>query len=1050
MNGHVGCWHALSQDFRILTSDRLLAGRESGAVSWVLDPAVPHLARDLAQALNQDFQDADVRAVIEAMSVLVDVYWARYQLLPEGKNQDDLQACLAWSAALLPAAPGLVPEPVRFYLARPDTPADASEANNSGAALYGDYQRSGNIQLLETAITHFREAVDASPVDHPDRPAMLYNLGHALRDRFEHTGRQADLDQAITIGREAVDATPVDHPDRPAMLSSLGIALQTRFERNGQQADLDQAITRLTEAVDATPGDHPDRPGYLCSLGNALQTRFEGTGQLADVDLAITRLTEAVDTLPADYPDRPGYLSNLGNALRARFERTGQLADVDLAITWLTEAVDTIPFDHPDRPRDLSNLGNALQTQFKRTGQLADLDRAITLLTEAVDTILMDHPDRTAILSNLGAALRIRFGRTGRLADLDRAITRFSEVIDTIPSDHPNRTLVLSNLGAALQARFDHTQQQADLDQALEMFREGARVLTASPERRVAAARRWGECALLAGISESAVEGYTAAIELLPLVAWHGLDQATREHHLQEWAGLASDAAAAAIAAGHLAKAVQLLEAGRSMLWRQALHLRQDLVLLQEREPDLAAVLEASRAVLNTPSSFFRDPDTVGDFDQAKAAEQQKLEERRQAARDWDAAVAEIRRIEGFEQFLRPIPFSDLRSAATKGPVVIVNISRHDSHALAVTPATGPNSDPAVLVVNLPAAPMDTVIDQGNTLLGALHRTSDPTTDWQVKENDRHALFNVLAWSWEAITEPVLTALGHTNTPPGKIEDWPRVWWCPTGPATVLPLHAAGRHPRTTTLYAAVGEAASIAHSVAGRVISSYTPTLTTLAQARTRPVPDHVRQLAVGVPEAPSYAPGASSLPAIYAELEVLASYLPTPEHVTHLLGPSATQQAVLEALPDHSWLHLSCHGLQHPTDASLSAFLLHDQPLILADLVTLDLHETELAYLAACQTAAGDLRLMDEALHLAGALQLVGYRHVLATLWSISDTTAPNMADITYTHLLHPDPDHPNVTDRPQAARAPYALHHAVTRLRQVYPGEPLLWAPYIHLGP
>ena len=77
-------------------------------------------------------------------------------------------------------------------------------------------------------------------------------------------------------------------------------------------------------------------------------------------------------------------------------------------------------------------------------------------------------------------------------------------------------------------------------------------------------------------------------------------------------------------------------------------------------------------------------------------------------------------------------------------------------------------------------------------------------------------------------------------------------------------------------------------------------------------------------------------------------------------------------------------------------------------------------------------------------------GLPHVLATLWSISDTTAPNMADITYTHLLHPDPDHPNVTDRPQAARAPYALHHAVTRLRRVYPGEPLLWAPYIHLGP
>ena len=44
------------------------------------------------------------------------------------------------------------------------------------------------------------------------------------------------------------------------------------------------------------------------------------------------------------------------------------------------------------------------------------------------------------------------------------------------------------------------------------------------------------------------------------------------------------------------------------------------------------------------------------------------------------------------------------------------------------------------------------------------------------------------------------------------------------------------------------------------------------------------------------------------------------------------------------------------------------------------------DLANLSACQTARGDLRLLDEALHLAGALHLVGYRHVLATMWSIA----------------------------------------------------------------
>jgi CHAT domain len=49
------------------------------------------------------------------------------------------------------------------------------------------------------------------------------------------------------------------------------------------------------------------------------------------------------------------------------------------------------------------------------------------------------------------------------------------------------------------------------------------------------------------------------------------------------------------------------------------------------------------------------------------------------------------------------------------------------------------------------------------------------------------------------------------------------------------------------------------------------------------------------------------------------------------------------------------------------------------------------DLAFLSACQTAAGSVRLLDEAIHLAAAMQFVGYRHVIATLWTIDDSQAP-----------------------------------------------------------
>jgi hypothetical protein len=43
---------------------------------------------------------------------------------------------------------------------------------------------------------------------------VLVNLASALQARFERTGELADLDEAIRVGREAVVATPPDHPHR--------------------------------------------------------------------------------------------------------------------------------------------------------------------------------------------------------------------------------------------------------------------------------------------------------------------------------------------------------------------------------------------------------------------------------------------------------------------------------------------------------------------------------------------------------------------------------------------------------------------------------------------------------------------------------------------------------------------------------------------------------------------------------------------------------------------------------------------------------------------
>ena len=75
--------------------------------------------------------------------------------------------------------------------------------------------------------------------------------------------------------------------------------------------------------------------------------------------------------------------------------------------------------------------------------------------------------------------------------------------------------------------------------------------------------------------------------------------------------------------------------------------------------------------------------------------------------------------------------------------------------------------------------------------------------------------------------------------------------------------------------------------------------------------------------------------------------------------------------------------------------------RPLTVVDVARLRLDDAGLAFLSACSTARPGGRLADEAIHLASAFQLAGYRHVIATLWPIGDQHAVDIADDIYTTL-------------------------------------------------
>jgi CHAT domain-containing protein len=220
-------------------------------------------------------------------------------------------------------------------------------------------------------------------------------------------------------------------------------------------------------------------------------------------------------------------------------------------------------------------------------------------------------------------------------------------------------------------------------------------------------------------------------------------------------------------------------------------------------------------------------------------------------------------------------------------------------------------------------------------------------------------------------------------------------------------------------------------------VISSYTPTLSSLLEPPNPLTNSSFKMLSVIQPSAP----GASHIPNTSQELDYIQQRVGDRDHIV-LNGTEGRKNQVMKAMEQSNWLHLACHGAQRPNDPTKSALILEDGHLTLEEIIKLNLPEAEFAYLSACQTTTGDEKLSDEAAHIAGGMLLAGYRGVVATMWSIEDDLAPVIADEFYGHIMKEE-------GRPDCKNAAEALHRSIQRLRKNR-GIPLLsWIPFVHLG-
>lgn len=845
--------------------------------------------------------------------------------------------------------------------------------------------------VLHEEIRELRTCLTTMPGQGAAAARVRAGLANALRKRYQADGRREDLAQAIDLMRTA-ETELVAHPsERCTVLGNLSATLTLLYELTEDEDVRNESIRVGREATALGEAGSTELLRGWNNLAISAMRRYWLSGDSRALQEAVQLAEAALAATPEPGADRAGRLNNLGSAIFMLFMHTGDREHLERSIDLNREALAMLPDRHELRAGLLNELGARLRQRFLRfDDDLGTITEAVDVLAEAVSLVGPNAPDRFHFRTNYSGTLHSLYRADRQEATLDKAIYLARETLAASPPGFADRASLLTACAAPLGSRYYDFGDVAAGKLARAYFLAAAQAPD-PPERQIGAARQAAELSITDEQWDGAAIALSHAVTLLPRLASRRLARSDQERQLGTFAGMVRDASAYAVRAGFPERAAATLEQGRGVLLAQALENRDDFAAVRKRDRNLAEELAACRDAMNHGSA--------GD---------QGHDRHHELASRWDRLVAKARALPGLDRFQLPPRFDDLRRQAGAGPIVVVNVSDVRSDALVLT-ADG------LRVAELPGVHAKEVERRVRIFLAAV---DSPTGAGTVAET--------LGWLWDAVAGPVLDLL-EISGPPATGSPWPRLWWCPTGPLALLPLHAAGHHT------------AGGSRAVIDRVVSSYTPTIRALEHARNPTTGDAASRpgaaLAVAVPRAP----GARELPGALDELAVLRNRLPHPPE--EMTGAQAGRDAVLAALPAHPWAHFACHAFSDLDNPSAGQLLVHDHdtnPLTVGQVGRLTLHDAEFAYLSACSTGRSSMRLADEAIHLASAFQLAGYRQVVATLWPITDRHAVRLADWIYAGIAANG-----------VGSAALAVHQATRQLRQRWPDHPTLWAAHIHAG-
>jgi len=842
---------------------------------------------------------------------------------------------------------------------------------------------------------------------------LALSLANLLAVRFLTLHTTDDYEEAIQVLHKITESSP-GNCSGPYHIEASSLVMALRLSRSlvhSNLEDVEETISRCRSFLD-----------HASLFGNPLHPLLTEL-----LERHIDRQSESPVPMPGSQGARTESAPQLSSSTQLGPTENGDDEPnlvppppiVEEKIRYLRKLHSTALQGTDRRRQILKDLAHWYNVKITLTNDIGDIEDAIKWQRILLDSTHPSDHSRFYYLSSFGNLLFQAYKRSDRIEYLDESIVLYRQVLDHEETP-PTHFITIQWLIGSLSVRYRLFGRKCDLGELMDRFKSGVADSYAPVPSRFELACQWAYSARIFRNS-TLLPAYQNAMSLMQDSIVFGptlsiqYDRLIEKHQLYEKTPL--DFASYQIRVGQVERAIEALEHGRALLWSEMRGLRASTDRLRASHPVLAdrftSINQELEALTTSPSSGANVKlglDHIGSQDYGGTEQLHPLMVKQQKIlKERDALISQIRNLQGFKNFLGPLSFDTLRSAASRGPVILINHCKW-------------RSDIIILLQNSPPSLIPTsykFFDRANRLKDRiLGMRNDSGLDSQLYER---ALSSVLVDLYELVGRPVIERLNELGVPKQS-----RVWWCPTSVFGYLPLHAMGPIPSDD----------GITRYFSDMYVPSYTPSLSALiashkpgSQSSTLPP-----LLLVAQPS--------QSLPGVWHEIQAIQALdLPSKSLISH----QATCSAVLHALGHHRFCHFACHGVLttgRPFDAAL---VLHGgENLTLLDIVRSQLPDAEFAFLASCHTAElSDENTPDEVLHLAAAVHYSGFRSVIGAMWAMADEDGRDLAKYFYRSLFSDEGQ-----GVPYYERSARALVHAVRKLRRKGVGLER-WVNYAHFG-